>query len=106
MPESPAPDHGEDAGPPRRTAKRVIFGIVLILVALVLLFGGIQALVDPDAVIARPSNTGRSVDTDVEAGIGGLLLCSFGLTVLFYGVFLLREKKPSEGSPFGKADAG
>ncbi|OXM56706.1 hypothetical protein CFP71_11855 [Amycolatopsis thailandensis] len=42
----------------------------------------------------------------VEAGIGGLLLCSFGLTVLFYGVFLLREKKPSEGSPFGKADAG
>ncbi|GAB3732968.1 hypothetical protein GCM10027598_57160 [Amycolatopsis oliviviridis] len=103
MSESKAPDHGEDAGPPRRTAKRVIGGIVLILFAGALLFGGIQALVDPDAVLARSSRTPRSADTEAEAKIGGLLLCSFGLTVLFYGVFLLRKKNPSEGSPFGKA---
>ncbi|EMD27694.1 hypothetical protein C791_1990 [Amycolatopsis azurea DSM 43854] len=62
------------------------------------MFGGIQGIVDPDAVTSKS----RKMDTDVEAKIGGLLLCSFGLTVLFFGIFLLRKRKPSEGSLFGK----
>ncbi|WP_024805309.1 hypothetical protein [Nocardia sp. BMG51109] len=85
--------HVQDAAPPRRTAGRVAGSIALILVALVLLTGGIQAIVDPTDVVAGSSGSGRSPDTDAEAQFSGLLLCFFGITVLGFGVLLF--KKPS-----------
>lgn len=99
-----APDAREDArdaGPQRRTTGRIIGGIVLILCALALLAGGIQAIVDPAEVIADSSNSARSPDTEEEAKIGGLLLCFFGITVLGFGIALFQQKKPSGGAPFG-----
>lgn len=61
---------------------------------------GIQAIVDPDAVVAGSSNSARSPDTDGEAMLGGLLLCMFGMSVLGFGISLLATKK-SAGSLFG-----
>jgi len=92
----------DDADRPRRTTKRVVGGIVLVIAATVLLYGGIEALVDPDSVIAGSSHSGRRMDTEVEAKLGGMLLCFFGVTVLGFGIALFAKKKPSEGSPFGK----
>ncbi|MFD4462080.1 hypothetical protein [Nocardia sp. NPDC058480] len=88
----------EDLVLPRRTAKRMIGGIALILVAMVLLVGGIQAIVDPTAVVAGSSRTGRSPDTDTEAKISGLLLCFFGITVFGFGIGLFTSKKAPRGS--------
>ncbi|MGW0324739.1 hypothetical protein [Nocardia sp. NPDC003183] len=90
----PASDAPENLGPPRRTAKRVLGGIALILVAIVLLVGGIQAIVNPAEVVAGSSHSGHSPDTDTEAKIGGLLLCFFGLTVFGFGIAACTSKKP------------
>ncbi|MGI5218920.1 hypothetical protein [Nocardia sp. CA-290969] len=98
MPASADSEHTQDAVPPRRTAGRVIGGIVLILCALALLAGGIQAIVDPAAVVAGSSNSARSPDTDAEAQIGGLLLCLFGITVLGFGIGLLGKKSAPDTS--------
>ncbi|WP_037305594.1 hypothetical protein [Amycolatopsis orientalis] len=97
MAEPNATDHDRQADPPRRTAGRIIRGIVLILGALALLAGGIQAIVDPDAVIAGSSHSGRRMDTDTEAKLGGLLLCSFGITVMIFGIALIATKGPLFG---------
>ncbi|MGS2810496.1 hypothetical protein [Nocardia sp. MW-W600-9] len=75
----------------------MIGGIALILVAGVLLVGGIQAIVDPAAVVAGSSRSARSPDTDAEAKIGGLLLCFFGITVLGFGIGLATSKKAPRG---------
>ncbi|WP_280423685.1 hypothetical protein [Nocardia carnea] len=98
MSASDASDHAQDAVPPRRTAGRITGGILLILCAIALLAAGIQAIVDPAAVIAGSSNSARSPDTDAEAQIGGLLLCLFGITVLGFGIGLLA-KKSAPGTP-------
>ncbi|MEU1983411.1 hypothetical protein [Nocardia sp. NPDC019395] len=98
MSASDASEHTQDAVPPRRTAGRITGGIVLILTAIVLFAVGIQAIVDPAAVIAGSSNSARSPDTDAEAKIGGLLLCFFGITVLGFGIGLLG-KKSAPGTP-------
>lgn len=74
-------------------------GIVLTLAGIGLLVVGIDALVDPGSVVAGSSRSGR-MDSDAEAQIGGMLLCFFGVTVLCFGIGLLK-KKSSEGSPFG-----
>ncbi|MEV0062593.1 hypothetical protein [Nocardia sp. NPDC050718] len=95
------PDIPESAGPPRRTAKRVIGGIALILVAIVLLITGIQAIVDPAAVVAGSSGSGRSPDTDAEAKIGGLLLCFFAITVFGFGIGLVTSKTAPKGDRAG-----
>ncbi|WP_280382931.1 hypothetical protein [Nocardia wallacei] len=87
-----ASEHVEDAAPARRTAGRITGGIVLILVATALLFVGIQAIVEPAAVVAKSSDTARSPDTDGEAQFGGLLLCFFGLSVLGFGIGLFGKK--------------
>ncbi|MFE3442675.1 hypothetical protein ACFXNW_06575 [Nocardia sp. NPDC059180] len=97
MSASDAPEPVEDLGQPRRTAQRMIGGIALIIVAIVLLVSGIQAIVDPAAVVAGSSRSGRSPDTDTEAKIGGLLLCFFGITVLGFGIGLFASKKVSKG---------
>ncbi|WP_280338943.1 hypothetical protein [Nocardia neocaledoniensis] len=78
--------------PPRRSAQRILGGVALILVAAGLLYTGIDAIVDPGAVVAGSSRSARSPDTDAEAKIGGLLLCFFGLTVLGFGIGLLTSK--------------
>ncbi|RDI51148.1 hypothetical protein [Nocardia mexicana] len=99
-----APDdseHARDAGPPRRTAGRITGGIVLVLVAIVLLVGGIHAIVDPSAVVAGSSRSARSPDTDGEAQFSGLLLCSFGITVLCFAIALFQRKTPTAGTPTG-----
>ncbi|NBE56026.1 hypothetical protein, partial [Streptomyces boluensis] len=62
------------------------------LLAVGLLYGGISAVADPAAVVASSANTGRSADTEAEAKIGGLLLCFFGITVLGFGISLLKTK--------------
>ncbi|MEV0366390.1 hypothetical protein [Nocardia fusca] len=98
MSASDASEHTQDAVPPRRTARRITGGIALILFAILLLATGIQAIVDPAAVIAGSSNSARSPDTDAEAQIGGLLLCFFGITVLGFGIGLLK-KKSAPGTP-------
>lgn len=87
-------DHVQDIAPPRRTAGRITGGIFLVLIGIVLLAGGIQAIVDPAAVVASSSGSGRSPDTDVEAKIGGLLLCMFGISVLGFGISLFTKKPP------------
>jgi hypothetical protein len=100
----PAPDDPEpvdDISPPRRTVKRMIGGIALILVAMVLMVAGIQAIVDPTAVVAGSSRSGRSPDTDTEAKIGGLLLCFFGITVLGFGIGLFTSKTSPRPSASG-----
>ncbi|RSM82655.1 hypothetical protein DL991_04670 [Amycolatopsis sp. WAC 01375] len=94
MSESNATDHGRQADPPRRSAGRVIRGIILILGAAALFVTGIDAIADPDSVIAGSSNSARSPDTDTEAKIGGLLLCFFGITVLGFGIGLIVSKGP------------
>lgn len=98
MSASDASEHVQNAAPPRRTAGRITGGIVLILIAIVLFAGGIQAVFDPAAVVADSSDTPRSPDTDGEAVIGGLLLCFFGITVLVFGIGMFT-KKPSTGNP-------
>ncbi|MBB5917323.1 drug/metabolite transporter (DMT)-like permease [Nocardia transvalensis] len=98
MSESNAPEHVQGPTPPRRTAGRIAGSIALIVVALVLLIGGIQAIVDPAEVVANSSSTARSPDTEAEAQFSGLLLCFFGVTVLGFGI-LLFKKKPSSGTP-------
>lgn len=80
------------ADPPRTTG-RIIGGIAVILVAILMLAGGIQALVDPGAVVAGSSNSARSPDSDAEAKFGGLLLCFAGISVLSIGIGLLTSKK-------------
>ncbi|NEW39998.1 hypothetical protein GV792_26690 [Nocardia cyriacigeorgica] len=92
MSASDVPEPGENKSPPRRTGKRMIGGLALILVAVALLICGIQAIVDPTAVIAGSSSSPRSPDTDTEAKIGGLLLCFFGITVLGFGIGLFTSK--------------
>lgn len=100
---APDAEHVGDAAPPRRTARRITFGLVLVLAAVVLFAGGVQAIADPAAVIADSSNTPRSPDTDADAVIGGLLLCFFGIIVLGYGISLFQKKKPPAGtSPSNK----
>ncbi|WP_280361577.1 hypothetical protein [Nocardia wallacei] len=99
MSESNVPEHVQDTTPPRRTAGRVAGSIALILVALVLLTTGIQAIVDPADVVASSSNSARSPDTDAEAQFSGLLLCFFGITVLGFGIALF--KKPSSNTSSG-----
>ncbi len=88
----PASDAPENLDPPR-SAKRIIGGIALILVAIVLLYSGIQAIVDPAEVVTGSSRSGRT-DTETEAKIGGLLLCFFGLTVFGFGIALCTSKGP------------
>lgn len=92
-----------DTAPQRRTSGRVTGAIVLTLAGIGLLVVGIQAIVDPDAVVAGSSGSGRSPDTDVEAKIGGLILCMFGISVLGFGISLFMKKK-SSASPFGKPE--
>ncbi|MEU4313298.1 hypothetical protein [Nocardia sp. NPDC024068] len=98
MSASDASENTQDPIPPRRTAGRITGGIVLILFAIAVLAAGIQAIVDPAAVIAGSSNSPRSPDTDAEAKIGGLLLCLFGITVLGFGIGLFT-KKSAPGTP-------
>jgi hypothetical protein len=100
MSESDASEQVPDTAPPRRTSGRIIGAIVLTFIGIGLLVGGIQAIVDPDAVVAGSSGSGR-LDTDVEAKLGGLILCMFGISVLGFGISLFAKKK-SSGSPFGK----
>jgi hypothetical protein len=98
MSASDASEQEQDAAPPRRTAGRITGGIVLILIAVVLFAAGVQAIVDPAAVIAGSSNSARSPDTEAEAKIGGLLMCFFGITVLGFGIGLFG-KKSAPGTP-------
>lgn len=86
---------------PRRSAKRVFWGIVLLALGCVLFGIGIDAIFHPAAVVAKSSNTPRSPDSDGEAAIGGILMCFFGLIVLGYGIALLLMRPG--GSVFGKA---
>ncbi|MEV0334824.1 hypothetical protein [Nocardia sp. NPDC050717] len=87
-----APEPADDLAPPRRTVQRMLGGAALILVAAGLLYTGIDAIVDPGAVVAGSSRSARSPDTDAEAKIGGLLMCFFGLTVLGFGIGLFSSK--------------
>ncbi|MET9211034.1 MULTISPECIES: hypothetical protein [unclassified Nocardia] len=100
MSASDVPEPAEAPGP-RRTAKRVLGGIALILGAIVLLITGIQAIVDPAAVVAGSSGSGRSPDTDTEAKIGGLLLCFFAITVFGFGIGLVTSKTAPKGDRAG-----
>ncbi|MFI1465262.1 hypothetical protein [Nocardia carnea] len=100
MPLSNASEHDQHAAPRRRTTRRLVGGIMLVLSALALFVVGIQAIVDPSYVVANSSNSARSPDTDAEAQIGGLLLCFFGITVLGFGITLFK-KKPAAGTPPG-----
>ena len=100
MSEPDASDQVPDTAPPRRSSGRIAGAIFLTLVGIGLLVVGIQAIVDPDAVLAGSSNSARSPDTDGEAMLGGLLLCMFGMSVLGFGISLFA-KKNSSGSLFG-----
>lgn len=99
MSESAPSGQTPDTTPRRRTPRRVIGAIVLTLIGIGLLVVGIQAIVDPDAVVAGSSNSARSPDTDGEAMLGGLLLCMFGISVLGFGISLFTTKS---GSLFGR----
>ena len=92
-----ASEHGQNADGPRRPAGRSTVGVVLILLAIVLFAGGIEAVIEPSAVVAGSSDTSRSPDTDREAVLGGFLLCLFGITVLRFGIGIVT-KKPSAGT--------
>ncbi|MDI3404123.1 hypothetical protein [Streptomyces cavernicola] len=100
MPVSPSSENTEPTARPRRTAGRIIGGIVLLLAAVGLLYGGVTAVADPASVVASSSNSGRSPDTDAEAKIGGLLLCAFGISTLCFGIGLLT-KRPAKGPQAG-----
>lgn len=89
------------ARPPRRSGKRVFWGIVLLLLGCLLFGTGVDAVLDPAAVVAGSSNTPRSPDNDAEAVFGGVLMCLFGIIVFGFGIGLLRLR-PGE-SMFGKA---
>ncbi|MEV0078923.1 hypothetical protein AB0H58_21190 [Nocardia neocaledoniensis] len=101
-----APEPADTPAPPRRTANRMLGGVALILVAAGLLYTGIDALVDPGAVVAGSSRSARSPDTDEEAQIGGLLLCLFGLTVLGFGIGLFTSKTSVSSALGVPADRG
>ncbi|WP_410651282.1 hypothetical protein [Amycolatopsis sp. cmx-4-54] len=94
MSESNSTEDTPGAAPPRRTGKRIAGGIFLILASIALFCTGVDAIADPDTVVARSSNSARSPDTDTEAKIGGFLLCSFGLTVLGFGIGTIVSKGP------------
>ncbi|RZS44402.1 hypothetical protein EV193_101278 [Herbihabitans rhizosphaerae] len=97
----------QDAAPPRRTRGRFIGGGVLILIGIGLLVVGIQAIADPSG--ARVGSSGSSrMDSDAEAQLGGFLMCFFGISVLGFGIGLLKyenlftsKKTPPAGTPSG-----
>jgi hypothetical protein len=98
MSEPNASEQVPENAPPRRTSGRIFGAIVLTLAGIGLLVGGIQAIADPGAVVAGSSS--RKMDSDVEAKLGGLILCMFGITVLGFGISLFAKKKPGS-SMFG-----
>lgn len=104
MSASDASEHCPGTAAPRRTTGRITGGIVLILIAGVLLYGGIQAIVDPDAATANSSGTARSPDTAEEAALAGLLFCAFGISLLCLGIGLFRKKAPANTPPSNEVE--
>ncbi|MFM9370408.1 hypothetical protein [Streptomyces sp. Da 82-17] len=87
------------AAAPRRTTGRGVGGVVLLLVAAGLLYTGVSAVADPSAALVGTSNSARSADTEAEAQIGGLLMCGFGISVLCFGIGLLKKKADNADGP-------
>ncbi|QNS05420.1 hypothetical protein [Streptomyces xanthii] len=92
-------ENTQPAEPVRRSAKRVIGAVVLVLLGAGLLYVGIDAIADPASVVADSANTGRSADTEAEAKIVGLVMCLFGISVLGFGISLLRANATQGPKP-------